>query len=418
MTKAILIGAGFSCDLGMPSAAELSKIFFKIFNYESIKNHLIPNIKNSKPYGNDTTLSKDAFLDIIKIFKNNTETNYENLIKQIENIENKGGSNNYTHTIRYFISILYDAIYYFFLHFHSKSYDLYNLMKSTYSPFINYLSNEEETWILSLNHDLIIEFLALDYNIPIKLGASTIQNYLLDNEKNRDKIIHFYKLCRDDYDINKMDFFNSQRGINLIKMHGGLNEFSFGDNGNYNYGKNLLYVNLGNCKNSEEYHSLIQNINNKMTYYVNGKNVPIMKEIAAPYIDKDSFELLRKSMLTGGRKFSSKLGDDSGTAMFLLRQVLLKVDSVDIVGYGFNDVHINDRIDEAMILNQNLKLNISLYDYLSKLPHCIERHNCNNRIKLSYGFGTPEWFYLQTTGNQNHPEKQKIETFRKLKNKN
>ena len=88
------------------------------------------------------------------------------------------------------------------------------------------------------------------------------------------------------------------------------------------------------------------------------------------------------------------------------------------VGYGFNDVHMNDRIDEAMILNQNLKLNISLYDYLSKLPHCIERHNCNNRIKLSYGFGTPEWFYLQTTGNQNHPEKQKIEAFRKLKNKN
>ena len=83
LTKAILIGAGFSCDLGMPSAAELSKIFFKIFNYESIKNHLIPNIENSKPYGNDTTLSKDAFLDIIKIFKNNTETNYENLIKQI-----------------------------------------------------------------------------------------------------------------------------------------------------------------------------------------------------------------------------------------------------------------------------------------------------------------------------------------------
>lgn len=415
MTKAIIIGAGFSCDLGMPSSTELSKIFFEKFNLKTVKNHLIPNIFNKKPYGNDIVLSKDAFADIIEIFKNNTENNYENFIKQIENIEYKGSSNNYTHTIRYFISILYEYIYNFFLYCHSKSYPAYKLMKSTYRPFINYLSDSEETWILSLNHDLIVEFLALDYDIPIKFGASILQNYLLDNEKNRDKIINFYKLCRDDYNIDKMDFFNNKKGINLIKLHGGLNKFSFGDNGNYNYGKNLLYVNWENCKNSEEYHSLVQNINNKMTYYVNGKNVPIMKEIAAPYTDKDSFELLRKSMLTGGRKFSSKLGDDTGTAMFLLRQVLSKVDNVDIVGYGFNDVHINDRIDEAMILNPSLNLNISLYDTQLKLPHCIERHNCNDRIKRSYGFGTPEWFHLQVVGDQKHPEKQKIENFRKLK---
>ena len=51
MTKAILIGAGFSCDLGMPSANQLSKTFFKYFNYERVKNDILPYIEDSQPYG-------------------------------------------------------------------------------------------------------------------------------------------------------------------------------------------------------------------------------------------------------------------------------------------------------------------------------------------------------------------------------
>lgn len=413
MTKALLIGAGFSCDLGMPSANELSKTFFKYFNYDIVKMKIIPRIKDLQPYGKDIFLIKEAFDDIINLFKNNKETNYENFIKQVEQLENKRFIKNYTNTIRYFLSIFYETIYNFFLRYHISRYPFYLLMKDTYSSFKDYVSTEEETWILSLNHDLMIEFLALDYNIPLKVGAYLEQNYLLDNEKNRNKIVPFFKLCRDDYDINKMDFFKKQYGINLIKLHGGLNEFSFGDNGNYNYGKNLLYVNYKNCKHSEDYNLLIHQINNDMTYYVNAKSVPIMKEIAAPYVDKDSFEFLRKSMLTGGRKFSQKLGDDTGTAMHLFRQVLSKVDCVDIIGYGFNDMHINDRLDEAMILNPNLKLNISQFAN-TQIPHSIERHNCNNRIKYFYNFKTPMLLHFLMTGEQKHPLDEKIEDFQNV----
>lgn len=413
MTKAILIGAGFSCDLGMPSASELSKTFFKYFDYDIVKNHLIPQIKNSKPYGDDVILVKEALDDILDLFKNNTETNYEDFIKNIECLEHKRFIKDYTQTIQYFISILYDTIYNFFLRYHIARYPYYSIMKDTYAYLKDYLSKDEETWILSLNHDLMIEFLALDYNIPLKVGACLEQNYLLDNEKNRDKIIPFLKLCRDDYDIDKMDFYKNQYGINLIKLHGGLNEFSFGDNGNFNYGKNLLYVNYQNCKHSEDYNFLIHQINNDMKYYVNGNYVPVMRELTAPYIDKDSFEFLRKSMLTGGKKFSQKLGDDTGTAMYLLRQCLAKVDALDIIGYGFNDIHINDRIDEAMILNPNLKLNIAKFAD-TQIPHCIERHDCSNRIKYFYNFKTPALLHFFVTGEEKHPQEKKIEDFQKI----
>lgn len=407
MTKAILIGGGFSCDLGMPSAAQLSKTFFAYFNYEKVSKFIIPQIEHFKPYGKGIDLSKEAFNDILEVFKNNKEDNYERFIKQIEQLEHKRLTPNYTRTIHYFISILYDTIYNFFLSFHISKYPIYSIMKSTYSFLKDYLSKNEETWILSLNHDLMIEFLALDYNIPLKFGACLEQNYLLDNEENKDKIITFNKLSRDDYEIDKMDFFRNQYGINLIKLHGGLNEFSFGDNGNFNYGKNLLYTSFKNCKHSEDYNLLIHQINNDMTYYVNGKNIPIMKEIAAPYVDKDSFELLRKSMLTGGRKFSPTLGDDSGTSMYLFREVLSRIDSLDIIGYGFNDIHINDRIDQAMILNPNLKLNIAKFAD-TQIPHCIERHNHDNRIKYSSGFRTPHLLHYWVTNEQKHPEEEKL----------
>ena len=415
MTKAILIGAGFSCDLGMPSAAQLSNTFFTYFNYEKVNNYIIPQIKHLKPYGKDIDLSAEAFDDIQEVFKNNKEENYENFIKQIEQLEYKRFSKNYTRTIQYFISILYDTIYNFFLRFHISHYPIYSIMKSTYSFLKDYLSKEEETWILSLNHDLMIEFLALDYKIPLKVGASEEQNYLLDNEKNKDKIITFNKLSRDNYEIDKMDFFKNEYGINLIKLHGGLNEFSFGDNGNFNYGKNLLYASFKNCKHSEDYNILIHKINNDMTYYVNGRNVPIMGEIAAPYIDKDSFELLRKSMLTGGRKFSSTLGDDSGTSMYLFREILSRIDSLDIIGYGFNDIHINDRIDQAMILNPNLKLNIARFAN-TQIPHSIERHNHDKRINYSYGFRTPHLLHYMVTNIQKHPEEEKLKDVLKISN--
>ena len=415
MTKAILIGAGFSCDLGMPSAVQLSKTFFKYFNYEKVSKFIIPQIEHLKPYGKDIDLSQEAFNDILEVFNNNQEENYENFIKQIEQLEYKRFSENYTRTIQYFISILYDTIYNFFLRFHISKYPIYSIMKSTYSFLTDYLSKNEETWILSLNHDLMIEFLALDYNIPLKIGASEEQNYLLDNEENKNIIITFNKLSRDDYEIDKMDFFKNQYGVNLIKLHGGLNEFSFGDNGNFNYGKNLLYTSFENCKHSEDYNLLIYKINQDMTYYVNGKDVPTMREITAPYVDKDSFEFLRKSMLTGGRKFAPTLGDDTGTSMYIFKEVLSRIDSLDIIGYGFNDVHINDRIDQAMILNPNLKLNIARFAD-SQIPHCIERHNHDKRIKYFFGFRTPHLLHYCVTNEQKHPEEEKLKEYLEISN--
>ena len=128
MTKAILIGAGFSCDLGMPSAAQLSKTFFAYFNYEKVSKFIIPQIEYFKPYGKGIDLSKEAFNDILEVFKNNKEDNYERFIKQIEQLEYKRLTPNYTRTIHYFISILYDTIYNFFLSFHISKYPIYSIM--------------------------------------------------------------------------------------------------------------------------------------------------------------------------------------------------------------------------------------------------------------------------------------------------
>lgn len=417
MTKALLIGAGFSADLGMPLVNELSKVFFKDFNNNAVEK-LINNLRKTEPYGKSIKLSSEAFDDIMRVFiENDSKNNYEHFIGKIENLEKQKPSNNYLHTVSFFKSILYDRIYDYFVKYQLCSYPIYSIMKSAYSDFCNLISQTEETWVLSLNHDLMIEFLCLDYGIPLSVGYNEIQTFPLDNEKNKNKIISFNKLNRDEFDINKMQFFKKTSGVNLIKLHGGINELSIGDNGNFEYGKNLLFADLTEFKSSCAYEIYVQQINNHMRHYINGKYLPAGKEIVVSNFDGE-MEFLRKSILTGGNKFSKKLVEAQGTSMYPLKQVLNKVDELIIIGYSFCDVHINERIDEAMILNPNLVLKVSTLNNI-ELPRCIDRHDVNGRIKKFIGFKTPEFLHYINTNERNHPQENLLLDYRmSLENKN
>ena len=64
-------------------------------------------------------------------------------------------------------------------------------------------------------------------------------------------------------------------------------------------------------------------------------------------------------MLTGGNKYSSTTNDKKGEEKLkILSEQLKTLEELTIIGYGFADEHINNRILNGMVLNENLKIRI------------------------------------------------------------
>lgn len=52
MKNGLLLGAGFSYDLGMPLTFELTEVFLNLFTYETVRlamNFEVPNLARSSP---------------------------------------------------------------------------------------------------------------------------------------------------------------------------------------------------------------------------------------------------------------------------------------------------------------------------------------------------------------------------------
>lgn len=79
MKKGLLLGAGFSFDLGMPLVTGLTKDFFHFFNEERL-NRYIESWKMAEPYGEDYPIDKlalEAMYDLVQKYRKNTDLNYE-----------------------------------------------------------------------------------------------------------------------------------------------------------------------------------------------------------------------------------------------------------------------------------------------------------------------------------------------------
>ncbi len=404
MPKALLLGAGFSTDLGMPLVSEFSKFYFKRLSFE-IMEKVLNLHKKAHPYGFETNLRYDAFDKIIELHKDSSLLmNYENFLKEIQKIYFSSNENDYKMTIHYIFGLYYEQVYELFKDFSLKRFKIYNLNKNYYSDLFK-IFKEEELWILSLNHDLLIECLCLDNKIPISFGDTGILSFPLDNYHLNDNLLDFSYSNIQDLSIKKMKFFRNAYGINLIKLHGALNEFFYNDK------SKIIHTVAKKNDTSSSYFAKNFVVNNNMKHYVNGKYTPIIGELAVSDIDGEC-QFFGKSILTGGYKYSKKLIDKQRgeEKMFLFKQVLSEIDEVIIIGYGFNDEHINNRLDESMILNENLKMTIVNPD-TSDLPYVIDRHNHDARISRIYS-KTPEWIHYRIAGDFNIPNDEQLKKYR------
>ncbi len=379
MKKVLLLGAGFSYDLGMPLVTELTDVFLGIFEEKSALN-FAKRFSQNNPFGNDRPINEYAItegINLILKYKREGGSNYEKLISELDSLRgrNQSDRDSYNYLSAYLYGIIYDILRYYQIESYSN---FYPQNYSFYSKIINLFSDEGETWIFTLNHDLYAECLAIDLKIPISYGDDKT-NLKKFSTKNGERI-DFTTQDRNRL-ITKENFISNKVGINLVKLHGGLNEFGYEDT------SILLNQSLEKNTSSEliEEFRIIQNLQDRNKVAGVGKDIIVLS-------DNQKIDILTRSMLTGGNKYSKTNKKKAGEEKLqIFDDVLRDVDELTIIGYGFNDFHINFRISNAMLLNEGLKIKIVDPFYEDKsLKEMFHQFRYDQRVSGAR-CTTPDW---------------------------
>jgi hypothetical protein len=374
----------------MPLAAELTEVFLNVFTEEMVK-RMVETMSLQQPYSKDRPIDPKAIIagwDSLLAYKKSGGKNYEAFLAEIEN---KAGLGSPTQPERDSYHYLFDY-FYRLIHtildlYQEVSYAvLYGKNKDCFSALKTFLS-DEETWVLSLNHDLNFEFLALDFSIPITYGDDHELEFPVSN-LDLSKRIPFTYTKRKGWSRSHPGFLNRTPGFNLIKLHGGLSEFTYQD------GTLLCNLRLDKPSSLE----LAQNflLYRRMAYYENGEPI-LMGQDRAISDFSGKFDIISKSMLTGGRKYSDTSKVKEGEEKLqILEGVLSGLDELTIIGYGFGDEHINFRLSNAMLLNSKLRIMI-VDPYRSDIPLCLRQFDYDGRVRRASA-SAAQWMEHRETG--------------------
>jgi hypothetical protein len=371
---ALLLGAGFSYDLGMPLASELTGVLVGPFNERNVR-QLVSAMLRGRPYGADRPPNAGALLECFEVLlglKSANGQNYEAMLGQLELLAARYNiSQSDRDSAHYVLATLYELIHDILSLYQAASYELcYPPNLQWYSTLGNVLSSEE-TWVFSLNHDLLLECLAIDLKIPISYGDVETQEFPISNLEMHERV-RFSCIERSHYNIDSPGFIRARPGINLVKLHGGLSEHDYDDK------KTICNLNLNRLSSKAllaEYDRVA-----RMAYYQNGVTAAAAKDRFITNMNGEC-DVLGKAMLAGGRKYSETAKVKEGEEkLALLDRVLGEVDQLTVIGYGFGDKHVNFRISNAMARRDTLSVWI-VDPHRHSTPECLELFDYDSRIR-------------------------------------
>lgn len=159
MKKGLLLGAGFSYDLGMPLASELTDVFLGIFPRKKAY-RFAEILAKQNPYASDRPINKSAIFEGIELLLEYKGSNYEELLSSLQTLGNKLEINQSDRdSYHYLFQVFYEIIHQILTLYQKVSYqELYKKNRDCFSCLRNMLS-EQETWVFTLNHDLYMECL-------------------------------------------------------------------------------------------------------------------------------------------------------------------------------------------------------------------------------------------------------------------
>jgi hypothetical protein len=386
LRRTLLLGAGFSFDLGMPLAAELTEVLVEPFNEPSARS-LGDALAAKDPYSTGRPINSKAIheaLDLVQDFKRASGRNYEALLAQIETLGDlPGKTQSDRDSYHYVFGFLYELVYAILHAFQLEAYSaIYGLNRPHFATLRNVLADTTPTWVFSLNHDLFVECLAIDEKIPISYGATGAITFPISNRDLRDTIT-FLTSSRDDLSLAGPGWLARGSGINCVRLHGGLAELEYRD-------RTIICNPTLHWASSSELITEFRRIGS-MAHFRGGRRIPSGRDHVVTGPD-GTLDIIVRTMLTGGRKYSKTTNPKKGEEKLqLFDDVLLNTDELLVMGYSFGDSHVNNRISNAMVKNPRLRVR-SVDPKGGRCPSFLEQFDYGMRV-TSAQCRAAEWMY-------------------------
>jgi hypothetical protein len=211
---------------------------------------------------------------------------------------------------------------------------------------------------------MIMEIIAAHFNIPLSTGFSSEKVSFFRKDSHKQKIgeLHAGIIRKENVDKHLNYFKSGTTGINLLKIHGALDVFTYQD------GRDIIkFLPIENT--IEGIVSTIKAINDDLKYFEDYSNKPwrCINEITCTD-SNDEMHFLRRTLLSGSYKF-----DPRGTQTLPLNYInhfksyIVQLTNLTCIGYSFGDSHIDKIIKEWLEGNLERKLTI-VNPGLSKIP--------------------------------------------------
>ena len=338
----LFLGAGASYEAGMPLAWGLTA---------ELKAWLTPD---KLRWLNESWRSQgggcpDAVIDDFASVLARPDQHYESLLGYLETqfMRHSSTSEHY----HYLYSWLVDIVSYLLYLRHVNNVGSIHRRLSYYSGLSVLADHNRPLWIFSLNHDVIMEYLASSLGIPLNAGF-TNEQVSLPRRNQQGKVIGTLKaevLLGDQLQNSAMPFFrHGTRGINLLKIHGALDVFTFRD------GKDLLRIlPVGDCADGPL--SALRAANEDLQ---NGPELRVKASNEIVYADEaGEIQFLRRSLLAGAFKFNPRHTQVLPPRLIEhFRSNLNFLQTLVCIGYGFGDDHINVVIREWLEFSKERRL--------------------------------------------------------------
>ena len=329
--KGIFLGAGASYECGMPLVWEFTNVL-RANILKRLDTHLFDFRENP------------SFKAYFQQLLSNPDLHYEEMIGKLETIQLERGS--LSEVARTTALQLVDCVQILLLEDQEITTRLFAEKVKDYSGISSLLTKHPCLSVFSLNHDINFEEICKFHNIDCRDG-------FFDEQIERYSNIAIFKsLRKEQIDAKTLNFFEStEKGVNLIKLHGSLDIFAVEDKNIYLKCAPPLNAPLGGHVQEIrkiEQHSI------KLSQAVGTRTIGELDVTD----NEGEIQFLRRSLLSGANKFKGTFDQVAPIAFFEeFKRRLTKTTELDVIGYGFGDNHVNEVL-EGWIKKENTKLNI------------------------------------------------------------